>query len=91
MNGEKQIPIKIKDEDLKGFYSNIMQISHTKEEFILDFFFAVPPAGVLGSRIVMSPGHLKRMSKAIEENIKRYENSFSSIEEAKEPETKIGF
>ncbi len=40
MNGQQQqqIQIKVKDEDLKGAYSNLMQILHTKEEFILDFF-----------------------------------------------------
>ncbi len=33
-----QFQIKTKGEDLKGAYSNLMQILHTKEEFILDFF-----------------------------------------------------
>ena len=60
---EQQIKIKIRDEDLKGSYSNLMQIWHTKEEFVLDFFMASPPEGILASRVVMSPGHLKRMIK----------------------------
>ena len=37
MDNQQQIQIKAKDEDLKGIYSNLMQILHTKEEFILDF------------------------------------------------------
>ena len=70
---QKQLQIKAKDEDLKGNYSNLMQIVHTKEEFILDFFLASPPQGVLASRVIMSPGHIKRMIKALQENIKKYE------------------
>jgi len=34
----KQIQIKAQDEELKGKYSNLMQITHTQEEFVLDFF-----------------------------------------------------
>lgn len=92
---QKQLQIKAKDEDLKGNYSNLMQIVHTKEEFILDFFLASPPQGVLASRIVMSPGHVKRMIKALEENIKKYQEKFGEIKEAEMPEVssedKIGF
>ena len=36
---DSNIKIKIKEDDLRGVYSNLMQISHTKEEFVLDFFF----------------------------------------------------
>lgn len=92
MSQEKQLNIKVKNEDLKGKYSNMMQVLHTKEEFILDFFFVSPPmGGVLASRIVMSPSHFKRMIKALHENIKKYEKSFNEIEEAKTPESNIGF
>ena len=96
MEQKQQLQIKAKDEDLKGKYSNLMQIVHTKEEFILDFFLASPPQGVLSSRVIMSPGHLKRMVKALEENISKYEEKFGKIEEAKGPsaagtESKIGF
>ncbi len=84
---KQQLKIKAKDEDLKGAYSNLMQIVHTKEEFILDFFMASPPQGVLSSRVIMSPGHLKRMLKALQENLTKYEEKFGKIEEAKAPET----
>lgn len=62
---EQQIKIKAKDDDLKGSYSNVMQILHTKEEFILDFFFTAPPEGILVSRVIISPRHIKRMMKAL--------------------------
>jgi hypothetical protein len=92
MNAQpQQIQIKAKDEDLKGSYSNMMQVTHTKEEFILDFFLTAPPQGILASRVIMSPGHLKRMIKALVENISKYEEKFGKIEEAEAPEAKLGF
>jgi len=93
-NNQQQIQIKAKDEDLKGVYSNLMQILHTKEEFILDFFLVSPPTGVLASRVIMSPGHIKRMIGALKENIGKYESQYGKIEEAKSPEIRedgIGF
>jgi len=92
MNSQpQQIQIKAKDDDLKGAYSNLMQVLHTKEEFILDFFLTAPPQGVLASRVIMSPGHVKRMLKALQENISKYEEKFGKIKEAEAPEAKIGF
>jgi len=86
----KQIRIKAKDEDLKGVYSNLMIVSHTKEEFCLDFVNTFNPP-TLTSRVLMSPGHLKRMIKALEINMKRYEEQFGEVEAAKEPEAPLGF
>lgn len=88
---EQQIKIKAKDEDLKGAYSNLMQVFHRKEEFVLDFFMVSPPEGILSSRVIMNPGHAKRMIKALEENIKKYEEKFGKIEEAAIPEAPLGF
>ena len=88
---QRQIQIKAQDEDLKGKYSNLMQITHTQEEFVLDFFLAVPPQGTLASRVVLSPGHLKRMLRALEDNIGKYEEKFGNIKEAESPEPSLGF
>lgn len=88
---EQQIQIKAKDEDLKGVYSNAMQVTHTKEEFVLDFFLTFPPAGTLSARVIMNPGHSKRMMKALQESIGKYEGQFGKIEEGQGSEPKIGF
>jgi len=90
MDNQQQIQIKVKDDDLKGVYSNLMQVLHTKEEFFLDFFLVSAPTGVLTSRVIMSPGHLKRMIKALQENVGKYEEKFGKIEEAEAPEGKLG-
>ena len=90
-NQSQQVQIKATDEKLKGEYSNAMQILHTKEEFVLDFLNIFPPTGTLNSRVILSPGHFKRMIKAMEENLKKYEDQFGKIEIATEPKSEIGF
>ena len=76
---QKQIQIRASEADLKGVYSNVMQVSHTQEEFILDFFNIVGGSGVLAARVILSPSHLKRMIRALEENLKKYEEKFGPI------------
>ncbi|UZE92916.1 MAG: DUF3467 domain-containing protein [Candidatus Nealsonbacteria bacterium] len=91
MKEKKQIKIRARNEDLKGVYSNLMQVFHLKEEFILDFFLNAPPGGMLASRVIVSPEHLKRMIKALQDNIQRYEEKFGKIEEVEVTKEKIGF
>ncbi len=92
-NNQQQINIKIDDATLKGVYSNAMGVSHSKEEFVLDFMnvYAHQRAGVVNARVITSPGHMKRIYKALEENIKKYEDKFGKIEEAQAPGSEIGF
>jgi hypothetical protein len=85
-----QINVKATDEKLKGDYSNMASISHNKEEFWLDFLSVFPPAGTLNARVIVSPGHFKRMVKAMQENLQKYETNFGSIEQSEEPKG-IGF
>lgn len=77
--------VKIGDEELKGRYSNLLRIAHTREEFILDFINLMPPQGVVTARIVTSPGHLKRIIRALSTNLEHYEQTFGPIHEAPEP------
>ena len=86
---QQQIAIQIDPHQGTGVYSNLMMISHRKEEFILDFLFLQPqraPQGqsvaTLRSRVITSPEHAKRILRALQENIRRYEDSFGIIEEA---------
>lgn len=91
---QNQVQIKASDEKLKGEYSNVMQILHTKEEFVLDFLNVFPPTGTLNSRIIVSPGHFKRMLGAMQGNLKKYEEKFGSLEPSQSPaeaDKSIGF
>lgn len=88
----RQIQIKATDERLKGEYANLMQILHTKEEFVLDFLNVFPPSGTLNARVIVSPAHFKRMVGAMAANLKRYEAQHGEVAPAEEPKhSVIGF
>ncbi len=83
--GAASLNVKISDEELKGRYTNLLRITHTREEFILDFINLAPPQGVVTARLVTSPGHLKRIIGALQSNLARYEEAFGGVEEAPDP------
>ena len=69
----------------------MMQVSHNKEEFIIDFMNVLPPAGMLAARIITSPGHAKRIARALAQNIEQYEKNHGKITESEMPSQQIGF
>ena len=73
-----------------GVYSNNMTVTHTREEFVLDFLMVAPPAGAVTARIILSPGHAKRVVAALSENVRKYEGTHGTIFTAEEPQGKIG-
>ncbi len=83
------IAVQSDPQSAAGVYSNLMMVSHRKEEFVLDFLFVQPQRAASGeavanlrSRIITSPEHVKRILRALEENVRRYESKFGVIEEA---------
>jgi len=83
--------IRIADNLPGGEYSNAMQIIHNKEEFILSFFNIIGPGGRVVAKVITSPGHLKRMIAALQDNLKKYEGKFGAVTEAESPKQEIGF
>lgn len=77
--------IKAPEGSLGGKYANMMQVTHSSEEFVLDFISAYPPGGELVSRLIVSPRHMKRILRALAENIAQYEKIHGLIQEASEP------
>lgn len=84
-SSRRPLNIKITDEELKGRYANLVRISHTREEFILDYINMVPPQGAVTARVITSPGHLKRLIRALSDNLRLYEEKFGQVQEAPEP------
>ena len=84
---EKKLGIRVKftDDALRGVYANNMFIAHTKEEFVLDFINFFPPQGIVNARVIISPGHLKRLMKSLGKSLENYEKKFGEIKEAPEP------
>ena len=90
----QEIQIKAQDDQLKGNYSNAVQVTHNKEEFVLDFMNIFPwqKLGLLISRIILSPSHAKRLAGALQENVKKYEEQNGSIELGNDKlNEKVGF
>lgn len=85
--GNPVLDVKIGDDEMKGRYANLLRVTHTREEFILDFIQMAPPQGIVSARVVTSPGHLKRIVHALAANLARYEEAFGTIAEAPGPES----
>lgn len=90
---QRQIQIKLTDEIMPGVPANMMGVSHTKEEFVLDFMNVYPAQGqgIVTSRVIVTPSHMKRIAAAIADNLKKYEAQFGKIEESAAPSNEIGF
>lgn len=90
---QQQIQIKITDEILRGAHANMMAVSHTKEEFVLDFMNVFPGQGqgIVTDRVILTPPHAKRVAAALAENIKRYEGQFGTIDAGSPKQPEIGF
>lgn len=88
---QQQMQVKVTDEVLRGVYANMVQVAHTPEEFIIDFMNLFPPSGIITSRVVVSPAHMKRIAQALAENIKRFEEQFGKIAESTAPQQNFGF
>lgn len=88
---KKDIKINFSQDLQGGAYANNMIVSHTKEEFIMDFLMVGPHAGAVTARIITSPGHMKRIIAALQDNIKRYEQKFGEVKVAEAPKGTIGF
>ena len=88
--GEPQpMQINTSDEMSRGRYSNSMLVGHGPEEFIIDWLLQSPNGAHLVSRIVVTPGHMKRIVKALEENLSRYEQNFGEIRTVEPPTTMV--
>jgi hypothetical protein len=76
---QMQVGVKFTDDDAKGRFANAAQVSHQEDFFILDFLLVAPPAGQLVSRVVVTPSHMKRIAKVIDDQMKAYENTFGKV------------
>ena len=80
-NPDNQLQIELKEEVAQGTYANLAIITHSSSEFVLDFVRVLPglPKAGVQSRVILAPEHAKRLQRALEENIAKYERVFGSI------------
>ncbi len=79
-----QVNIELSEEVAEGTYSNLAIISHSNSEFIVDFIRMLPnvPKAKVKSRIILTPQHAKRLLKALNDNVKKYEAQFGKISDS---------
>jgi len=78
---QPQLPIELPDDVAQGLYSNLMFITHSPSEFVLDFARALPGTrkGKVYARVVMSPQHAKALASLLERNVQLFEDKHGSI------------
>jgi hypothetical protein len=77
----QQINVELGEKEAEGIYSNFVVISHSPAEFVLDFTRMLPgvPKAKVYARVVMTPQHVKSLSKALADNMEKYEKQFGEI------------
>ncbi len=88
-----QINIELDETVAQGIYSNLAIINHSQSEFVVDFVTIMPGVAKskVKSRIVLTPPHAKRFLKALNENVKRFENAHGEIKDYQQPPIPINF
>jgi hypothetical protein len=66
-----------------GEYANFVSIAHNFSEVLLDFGRTMPGRQDIPvvARIIMSPFHARQLMRALNHNLKLYEQNFGSISE----------
>ncbi len=80
---DNALNIQLSEEIAEGIYSNLAIITHSNAEFILDFVKLMPgvPKGNVKARIILTPHHAKRLLRALQDNISKYESIHGAIKD----------
>ena len=80
---KNSINLELDENISQGMYSNLALINHSVSEFVVDFINIMPgvPKAKVKSRIILTPQHAKRFSKAMNENISRFEKLNGEIKD----------
>jgi hypothetical protein len=79
---QPKLRVTFAEGQVEGRYVNLAITTHTPTEFVLDFAF-VPPAMLEAkvlARVLLNPVNAKRFSRALNENIRRYEQRYGEID-----------
>lgn len=88
-----QLNIEISEEMAEGVYANLVIITHSHAEFVIDFVNVMPgtPKSKVKSRLILTPQHAKRFMKALTENLGRFEQLNGKIQDLEESQIPITF
>ena len=82
-NKKEGLNIELSEEIAQGNYSNLVIINHSPSEFVVDFIQMMPgvPKAKVKSRIILTPQHAKRLMKALNENVLKFEDQHGEIQD----------
>ncbi|MBL8133798.1 MAG: DUF3467 domain-containing protein [Anaerolineae bacterium] len=85
---QRQLRIEV-PQNLSAVYANVVIVSHTGSEVIMDFTQVLPndPRARVQSRIVMTPTNAKLFLRALETNLERFEEKHGEIVLPPQPAT----
>jgi len=77
------INIELTEEVAQGTYSNLAIINHSVSEFVIDFVTIMPGVqkAKVRARVILTPQHAKKFLRALQENIRRFEEVHGTIKE----------
>jgi len=76
-----QIPVELPDDVAEGTYSNLMFVTHSPSEFVLDFARVLPGGrkGKIYARVVLTPQHAKAFRDLMTRNLELFEEKHGAI------------
>jgi len=82
-----ELQLEIKPEVAQGHYVNLALVTHSRSEFILDAAAMLPamPKAQIVSRLIMTPDHAKQLLLALQDNVRKYEQTFGTIQIPQQP------
>ena len=77
----QQLSVELGEKEAEGIYSNLAIITHSPAEFVIDFTRVLPgvPKAKVHARIIMTAQHAKLLLRAMDENVKKFEQKFGEI------------
>jgi hypothetical protein len=91
-HAEPELNIELPETIAEGIYSNLVIISHSPSEFVLDFVLVMPNVeqARVKSRIILTPDHAKKLLDALQDNVKKFEHAHGVIK-TQQNQNSIGF
>ncbi len=88
-----KLNIELPESAAEGVYSNLAIITHSPSEFVLDFIQVMPgmPKAKVRSRVIITQQHAKRLMRALQDNLRKFESQHGTIVEAAGPEAAMPF
>ena len=82
---KEETEVTFQDKLKGGVYANKVVVTHTKEEFVIDFMMATSATCAVTSRVIITPAHMKRIVTQLHDDVVKYQAEFERITAIEEP------